>query len=126
MSNLHPASLAVGEDDLGCQAGDSFCQILTNLLRDIILLFLESEHPAKATAVRVNEVNLKPWDEPKNLESRESNSERPKMAGSKVGELCRDRLEMGIQCSRSIQISEEFEKIERVLSEFISSRNLKE
>jgi len=51
VSDLHAAALAIGKNDFRFQSIDSFCQILPDLLRDLIFLFFKAERAPHAATV---------------------------------------------------------------------------
>jgi hypothetical protein len=102
VSDLHAAAFTVGQNDLRSEAVDRFSEVFSNLLRDFILLFIEPEGPAHTAAISLNIVDLKTWNESKNLEGGESNVERPQMARGKIGDPQGELLEIDIEIFRSI------------------------
>ena len=85
VADLHPAALAVGEDDLGFHPGDGLCQILTDLLRDVIFFLFESERPAHAAAIGLDVLNGQAGDEPEDLKGGKPDFKGAEMAGGKIG-----------------------------------------
>ena len=60
MADLHTAAFAVGQDNLRFQTINGLCQILSDLLRDLIFLFFETKSSTQATTVRFDIINLRP------------------------------------------------------------------
>ncbi len=85
MADLHPAALAIGQDDLGFDPLDGFCQVFTDFLGDIVFLLLKAEHSAQTATMGLDVFNRQAWNEPEDIKGGETNSKGLEMAGSKIG-----------------------------------------
>lgn len=87
VADLHPAALAIGQDDLRAHAVDRLGEIPPDLLGNVVFLLLETEHPAQAAAVGFDIFDGEAGNEPQDLKGRKADAKRPEMAGGKIGSL---------------------------------------
>jgi len=83
VADLHPAALAVREDDIGLHPVDRLRQILSDLLGDRELLLLEAVESSQAAAVRLEQADVQPRDEAQQLQGGEAYVEGSEVAGAK-------------------------------------------
>lgn len=72
VANLHPAALAVRQDDIGLHPGDLLCQVLPYLFGNGVLLLLESVKTAQTAALRFDRADVDARDQAEKLEGGES------------------------------------------------------
>jgi hypothetical protein len=77
VADLHAAAFAVGKHDLWFKTINSLSQVFSDLLRNLVFLFLKAKRSSQATTICINVVKLKTWDKSKNLKGGESNIKRP-------------------------------------------------
>ena len=63
VADLHPAPLAIGQDDLRAHAVDRLSEIPSNLLGNVVLLFFKAEHSAQTATIGLDVFNRQAWNE---------------------------------------------------------------
>ena len=85
VADLHPAALAIGQNNLRAHAVDRLSEIPPDLLGNVVFLLLETEHPTQAATVGFDILNGEAGNEPQDLKGWKSDAKRPEMAGRKIG-----------------------------------------
>ncbi len=72
VANLHPASFAVREDDIGLHPNDLSRQVLPDLFGNGVLFRLETVKTAQTAALRFDQTDVESRDETEKFESGEA------------------------------------------------------
>ena len=119
VADLHPAALAVREDDIGLHPVDRLRQILSDLLGNRELLLLEAVESSQAAAVRLEQAYVQPRDEAQQLQGGETDVEGSEVAGGEIGCLHGERPEGHRRFFLLVQTQEEFTDIEETSRELL-------
>ncbi len=75
MVDLHPATLAIGDHQIGIKVPDGRSQIRAYGLRNVVFLLLEPKGPGQTATVRFDQLHLQAGDQFQKIQRRQGDAE---------------------------------------------------
>ena len=126
LADLHAATFAVGEDDLGIDQENLLRQVLPDILGDLVLLLLEAVEPPQAAALRFDHTDIESRDAAEQLQGGKADVQRLHVAGGEIGGLHRERPELHRLFSFLMEAQEKLADIEQAHRQFLGAREVEE
>ena len=126
MANLHPATLAVRQNDVRFHPGSRLRKVFPDFLGDRELLFLESIQSAQTATVRLQHADIQPGDHAKQLQRGKADVQRPQVTGGEVGRPQHKGPECGRRSVGFAQTKQEFTDVEERAGKLLRAREVED